>query len=307
MTVENNAAPAPAAPASVKSSAEYQNEVVKQLTTPAAPVPAPKPEIKPEDAPSPTIKLSLQKIAEQNKALREREERIKTFEDIGRFVDPVKLSRAAASRDPLAVLEAVGLKYEDVVDRVLSSQPKSGTPKAEEPAKTEPDGIVKELQAKLAKMEAEQAAEKTSKARSEVTKRALTLVSAEKFPLISRFGEEAVNEAIDVLTEFAEKTGGKYPADTFEANMELALAHVEEKHVKEKQRLAERYGLTSVSSTRSVNEEAEAPVKPRGDANGQTTLSSSSLAAPAQGGSAPKTDSDFQALAAAELRKLNGW
>lgn len=306
MTVENKAAPAPAAQAPVKSSAEYQNEVIKQLTpqeTPA-PAPAPKaPDIKPEDAPSPTIKMSLQKIAEQNKALREREERIKTFEDIGRFVDPVKLSRAAAARDPLAVLEAVGLKYEDVVDRVLSSQPKTGVqPKVEEP-KPEPDGIVKELQAKLAKMEAEQAAEKVSRARTDVIKRATALVNAEKFPLVARLGEEAVGEAIDVLSEFFEKTGGKYPADTFEANMELALAHVEERHKK----IAERYGLTSGSATHSVkDEESEAPVKPRGDANGQTTLSSSSLAAPTRSGAAPKNDSDYQALAVAELRKL-GW
>jgi hypothetical protein len=218
----------------------------------------------------------------------------------------VKLSRAAASRDPLAVLEAVGLKYEDVVDRVLASQPK-GAAKVEEP-KAEPDGIVKELQAKLAALEKERNEEKVGKARSDIVKRGLALVSAEKFPLVSRFGEEAVNEAIDVLTEFAEKTGGKYPADTFEANMELALAHVEEKHAKEKQRLAERYGLTSGSMTPSVKPEAEAPVKPRGEVDtGQTTLSSTSLAAPASGGAAPKNDSDYQSAAAALLRKLNGW
>jgi hypothetical protein len=302
MTVENNAAPAPAAPAP-KTEADYRNDVTKQLNEKLAPAPAAKPEvkpeIKPEDAPSPTIKLSLQKIAEQNKALREREERVKTFEDIGRFVDPVALSRAAASRNPLAALEAMGMKYEDVVNQVLASQPKAGTQKTEEP-KAEPEGIVKELQAKLESLEKERAAEKATKARTEVTKRALTLVSDEKFPLVSRLGEEAIGEAIDVLSDFYEKTGGKYPAETFEANMELALAHVEEKHKK----IAERYGLTSGSATRSVKEESEAPVKPRGEANGQTTLTSSSLTAPASGGAAPKTDAEYQAQAAAELRRL---
>jgi hypothetical protein len=308
MTVENTAAPAPAAPAP-KTDADYRNDVTKQLNekltpAPAAPAPTPKPDIKPEDAPSPTIKLSLQKIAEQNKALREREDKIKPFEEISRVVDPQRLSRSLVARDPLAYLEAGGFKYEDVVDRVMANQPKTGTPKVEE-QKAEPEGIVKELQTKLAAMEKERNEEKVGKARADLVQKGLTLVSAENFPLVSRLGEEAVNEAIDVLLDFAAQTGGKYPADTIEANMELALAHVEEKHVKEKQRLAEKYGLTSVSTTHSVKEQVtEAPVKPRGEVNGQTTLSSSSLTAPASSGAAPKTDAEYQAQAAAELRRL---
>lgn len=303
MTVENNAAPAPAAPAPVKSAAEYQNDAVKKLAPAPPPAEPAKPEIKPEDAPSPTIRLSLEKIAAQNKALREREDRIKPFEEISRVVDPQKLSRALASRDPLAMLEAGGFKYEDVVDRVLSAQPKAAGAKVEL-EKDEPTGIVKELQDKLAKLEKERNDEKVGKARSEVVKKGLALVNAEKMPLVSRLGEEAVNEALDVLADFYEKTGGKYPAETFEANMELALAHVEEKHKK----IAERYGLTSGSVTPSVKAEAEAPVKPRGEVDtGQTTLSSTSLAAPASGGAAPKNDSEYQSAAAALLRKLNGW
>ena len=303
MTVENNAAPAPAAPAPVKSAAEYQNDAVKKLAPAPAPAEPAKPEIKPEDAPSPTIRLSLEKIAAQNKALREREDRIKPFEEISRVVDPQKLSRALASRDPLAMLEAGGFKYEDVVDRVLSAQPKAPGAKVE-PEKDEPTGIVKELQEKLAKLEKERNDEKVGKARAGLVQQGLTFVTPEKFPLVARLGEEAVNEAVDVLLEFAEKTGGKFPADTIQANMELALAHVEEKHKK----IAERYGLTSGSVTPSVKAETEAPVKPRGEVDtGQTTLSSTSLAAPASGGAAPKNDSEYQSAAAALLRKLNGW
>ena len=311
MTVENNAAPAPAAPASVKPAAQYQADVTKQLTEKFSgqktetPAPAAKaPDIKPEQAPSPTIAASLQKIAEQNKALREREDRVKAYEDIARVVDPLKLSRAAAARDPLAVLEAVGMRYEDVVDRVLQNQPKGAQPaKVEE--KPEAEGIVAELQKKVAMLQQEAAQEKVGKARASLVQQGLTFASPEKFPLVARLGEEAVGEAIDVLLEFAEKTGGKFPADTIQANMELALAHVEERHVKEKQRLIEKYGLTSGSVTPSVKS-AEAPVQPRGEADGQTTLTSSSLAAPASGGAAPKTDADYQAAAAAQLRKLMG-
>ena len=307
MTVENNAAPAPAAPASVKPAAQYQADVTKQLTEKFSgqktetPAPAAKaPDIKPEQAPSPTIAASLQKIAEQNKALREREDRVKAYEDIARVVDPLKLSRAAAARDPLAVLEAVGMRYEDVVDRVLQNQPKGAQPaKVEE--KPEAEGIVAELQKKLAVLEKERNDEKVGKARASLVQQGLTFASPEKFPLVARLGEEAVGEAIDVLLEFAEKTGGKFPADTIQANMELALAHVEERHKK----IAERYGLTSGSVTPSVKS-AEAPVQPRGEADGQTTLTSSSLAAPASGGAAPKTDADYQAAAAAQLRKLMG-
>lgn len=307
MPVENNAAPAPAAPAPVKPAAQYQADVTKQLAEKISgqkvetPAPAAKaPDIKPEQAPSPTIAASLQKIAEQNKALREREERVKAYEDIARVVDPLKLSRAAASRDPLAVLEAVGMRYEDVVDRVLQSQPKGTTPaKVEE--KPAEEGIVAELKAKLEKMEAERAAERVSQARSEIAKRSAALVTPEKFPLVARLGQDAINEAVDVINEFAQQTGGKLPADTFEGNMELALAHVEERHRK----IAERYGLTSGSLTPSVKP-VEAPVQPRGEADGQTTLTSSSLAAPASGGAAPKTDADYQAAAAAQLRKLMG-
>ena len=307
MTVENNAAPAPAAPASVKPAAQYQADVTKQLTEKFSgqktetPAPAAKaPDIKPEQAPSPTIAASLQKIAEQNKALREREDRVKAYEDIARVVDPLKLSRAAAARDPLAVLEAVGMRYEDVVDRVLQNQPKGAQPaKVEE--KPEAEGIVAELQKKVAMLQQEAAQEKVGKARASLVQQGLTFASPEKFPLVARLGEEAVGEAIDVLLEFAEKTGGKFPADTIQANMELALAHVEERHKK----IAEKYGLTSGSVTPSVKS-AEAPVQPRGEADGQTTLTSSSLAAPASGGAAPKTDADYQAAAAAQLRKLMG-
>lgn len=306
MTVENNAAPAPAAPASVKPAAQYQADVTKQLTEKLSgktetPAPAAKaPDIKPEQAPSPTIAASLQKIAEQNKALREREDRVKAYEDIARVVDPLKLSRAAAARDPLAVLEAVGMRYEDVVDRVLQDQPKGAQPaKVEE--KPEAEGFVAELQKKLAVLEKERNDEKVGKARASLIQQGLTFAAPEKFPLVARLGEEAVGEAIDVLLEFAEKTGGKFPADTIQANMELALAHVEERHKK----IAERYGLTSGSVTPSVKS-AEAPVQPRGEADGQTTLTSSSLAAPASGGAAPKTDADYQAAAAAQLRKLMG-
>lgn len=307
MTVENNAAPAPAAPASVKPAAQYQADVTKQLTEKFSgqkaetPAPAAKaPDIKPEQAPSPTIAASLQKIAEQNKALREREDKVKSFEEISRFVDPVKLSRAATSRDPLAVLEAVGMRYEDVVDRVLQNQPKGAQPaKVEE--KPEAEGIVAELQKKVAMLQQEAAQEKVGKARASLVQQGLTFASPEKFPLVARLGEEAVGEAIDVLLEFAEKTGGKFPADTIQANMELALAHVEERHKK----IAEKYGLTSGSVTPSVKS-AEAPVQPRGEADGQTTLTSSSLAAPASGGAAPKSDADYQAIAIAQLRKLSG-
>lgn len=308
MTVENNAAPAPAAPASVKPAAQYQADVTKQLTekfsgkteTPS-PAPAAKaPDIKPEQAPSPTIAASLQKIAEQNKALREREDRVKAYEDIARVVDPLKLSRAAAARDPLAVLEAVGMRYEDVVDRVLQNQPK-GAPPAKVEEKPAEEGIVAELQKKLAVLEKERNDEKVGKARASLVQQGLTFASPEKFPLVARLGEEAVGEAIDVLLDFAEKTGGKFPADTIQANMELALAHVEERHKK----IAERYGLTSGSVTPSVKS-AEAPVQPRGEADGQTTLTSSSLAAPASGGAAPKSDADYQAIAIAQLRKLSG-
>ena len=306
MTVENNAAPAPAAPASVKPAAQYQADVTKQLTEKLSgktetPAPAAKaPDIKPEQAPSPTIAASLQKIAEQNKALREREDRVKAYEDIARVVDPLKLSRAAAARDPLAVLEAVGMRYEDVVDRVLQNQPKGAQPaKVEE--KPEAEGIVAELQKKLAVLEKERNDEKVGKARASLIQQGLTFASPEKFPLVARLGEEAVGEAIDVLLEFAEKTGGKFPADTIQANMELALAHVEERHKK----IAEKYGLTSGSVTPSVKS-AEAPVQPRGEADGQTTLTSSSLAAPASGGAAPKSDADYQAIAIAQLRKLSG-
>ena len=307
MTVENNAAPAPAAPASVKPAAQYQADVTKQLTEKFSgqktetPAPAAKaPDIKPEQAPSPTIAASLQKIAEQNKALREREDRVKAYEDIARVVDPLKLSRAAAARDPLAVLEAVGMRYEDVVDRVLQNQPKGAQPaKVEE--KPEAEGIVAELQKKLAVLEKERNDEKIGKARASLVQQGLTFASPEKFPLVARLGEEAVGEAIDVLLEFAEKTGGKFPADTIQANMELAIAHVEERHKK----IAEKYGLTSGSVTPSVKS-AEAPVQPRGEADGQTTLTSSSLAAPASGGAAPKSDADYQAIAIAQLRKLSG-
>ena len=307
MTVENNAAPAPAAPASVKPAAQYQADVTKQLTEKFSgqktetPAPAAKaPDIKPEQGPSPTIAASLQKIAEQNKALREREDRVKAYEDIARVVDPLKLSRAAAARDPLAVLEAVGMRYEDVVDRVLQNQPKGAQPaKVEE--KPEAEGIVAELQKKVAMLQQEAAQEKVGKARASLVQQGLTFASPEKFPLVARLGEEAVGEAIDVLLEFAEKTGGKFPADTIQANMELALAHVEERHKK----IAEKYGLTSGSVTPSVKS-AEAPVQPRGEADGQTTLTSSSLAAPASGGAAPKSDADYQAIAIAQLRKLSG-
>lgn len=316
MSVVENAAPAPAAPAP-KTAADYQNAVTKQLneknasdkTPPVAPAAPPaevKPaappaaEVKPEDAPSPTIKASLEKLAERSKALREREERIKPFETLSRIVDPMKLERAVVARDPLAVLESLGMRYEDVVDRVLSQQPpktKDGVKVVEE---SPTDDIVQQLKAKLEKLEREREEERVRNAHQSVVERATKLLDAQKFPFASKFGQEAVEEAIMVLMDYEEQTGGRLPAESFEENIQLALAHVEERHKK----TAERYGvLTSGTAMRSVKTEDEAPVTPRGEANGQTTLSSS-LAAPAMGGTAPKTDADYQAMAIAQLRKL---
>lgn len=318
MPVVENAASAPAAPAP-KTAADYQNAVTKQLNEknaldkapPVAPAAAPadvKPEakppadVKPEDAPSPTIKASLEKLAERSKALREREERIKPFETLSRIVDPMKLERAVVARDPLAVLESLGMRYEDVVDRVLSQQPKTkGGVKVVEESPT--DDIVQQLKAtqeKLEKLEREREEERIRNAHQSVVERATKLLDAQKFPFASKFGQEAVEEAITMLMDYQKQTGGNLPAESFEENIQLALAHVEEKHRK----TAERYGvLTSGTATRSVKTEDEAPVTPRGEANGQTTLSSS-LAAPAMGGTAPKTDADYQAMAIAQLRKL---
>lgn len=243
---------------------------------------------------SPTLKQSFQKLAEQSKALRERESRIKPLESLGRVVDPVKLERALIARDPLAVLESVGLRYEDVAERVVASQASKET--VRDPAAEVPEHV-KSLEAKVAKLEQTLAAEKASAARSSVAARATPFLDANKFPLASKLGPDAVNEAIEMLEKYYEENA-RFPAESFEENVTLALGLVEERH----SQLLKRYGLTPPKMTPSVTGKAEAPAQPRGEVFGQTTLTSALTAT--SNGSAPKSDADYQAAAIAAVKQL---
>lgn len=248
----------------------------------------------PTEVDSPSIKKSFQRLAEQSKALREREERIRPLETLGRVVDPVKLERALVSRDPLAVLEATGLKYEDVVQRVLASQPNGNAPKGEE---SHVPPHVKELEEKLARMERNLAEEKAASARTEILHKASSFLDAAKYPLSAKLGQAAVGQAIKILEDY-HRENGKLPSDSFEDNVHLALGLVEEFHMN----TVRQYGLTPPSVTRSVTPQKEAPAQPRGEVTGQTTITSA-LTAPSQGGATPKTEADYRAAAVAAWKQ----
>lgn len=263
-------------------------------TKPASPATVPAVEGVPAGIESPTLKQSFQKLAEQSKALRERESRVKPLESLGRVVDPVKLERALIARDPLAVLESVGLRYEDVAERIVASQAPKEVPR--DPG-VEVPAHVKSLEEKVAKLEQTLAAEKASAARSSVAARAAPFLDANKFPLASKLGPDAVNEAIEMLEKYYSEND-RFPAESFEENVTLALGLVEERHAQ----LLKRYGLTPPKMTPSVMGKAEAPAQPRGEVFGQTTLTSALTAT--GNGSAPKSDADYQAAAIAAVKQL---
>lgn len=295
--------------AAAKQALETASAEAPQTTTPpaqeqATPPPAEQstqtqppaeqpPQVQVTEVDSPSMRKSFQRLAEQSKALREREERIRPLETLGRVVDPVKLERALVSRDPLAVLEATGLKYEDVVQRVLASQPNGNAAKEESAAPPH----VKELEEKLARMERTLAEEKAASARTEILHKASNFLDAAKYPLSAKLGQAAVGQAIKILEDY-HRENGKLPSESFEDNVHLALGLVEEFHMN----TVRQYGLTPPSVTRSVTNQKEAPVQPRGEVSSQTTITSA-LTAPSQGGATPKTEADYRAAAVAAWKQ----
>jgi hypothetical protein len=312
-------APAPAAP---KTAADYQAAALA-AAKPAAPKavepPAPveskveakegqieaKPESKVEQPPEPAQNW-FKKLAQEQKALREKEEalraeqeKVRAVADLSRVVNPELLQRAVTTRDPMVLLEAAGMSYQDVVDAVVKAQPAAKSAAPTESEANEP-AYVRDLKEALAatrkevdelkagRMEAE-----ASKAHAQAKAIALPLVDEKKFPIISKFKDEAVEEAIGELNEFYRQTG-KLPADNPQDNLTIALARVEEKHRK----LAERYGFLTSAQKAATVPANEAPASPRGTAEGQNTLTSfMAPGATAVEPATPKTDQDWQARA----------
>lgn len=311
-------APAPATtPAAVtpKTDADYRAAAVAALKSPPPEVEAKKEEPKPaepkkEEKPPEAAENWFQKLAKREaefraeretaqKALEAEKARFKTFEELGRVIDPVTLQRAVASRDPMAFLQSAGFSYKDVVDAVMKAQP--GAAKPEEPAKLAEDPKVAVLEKRLAELEAERQATAVRDARAKLVEMGQKHLDKEKFPFAAKFGAESLNEALDLLNDFHAKTG-RLPADNPDDNFRIALAEIEARHKK----IAERYGipLTSAAPVASVPSESPARTPGTEDAHGQTTLSSSMSPSGGSGGGTPMTDADYQARAAAQLRAL---
>lgn len=323
MSDTEKAATAPTAPTPApKSDADYraaamkvaeQNfgkkpEPVVEPEKAAEPAKPAEPEKKPELPPEPPLEAKnwFQKLAQDQKALREERKAfdaeraaLKSLAELSRVVDPDLLQRAVVQRDPLTLLQAAGMKYQDVVDAVVKAQPAADEkPKVEETPDVNPlKSEIEELKKKLSALEERDTTAKVEAARAQVLAKAVPLVKPERFPIISRFPEEAVQEALDTMNDLYRQTG-RLPGDNFEENMNIALAEVEARHKK----LASKYAHLTSAPTVATVPANEAPASPRGTAEGQTTLSSAMAPGLSGASATPKTDKDYQ-LAAIEAAK----
>jgi hypothetical protein len=315
------AAEAPAAPAATPEASapvDFQARaaaLLKETPGPAAeaPKPAATPEGKPPlEAPAAPAKdepfaAKFAQIAEASKrqraeaeaqkaALREEREALRREQ-----ADLDLLRQAKASGSPVKFLMAGGWSYEDATAEVLGKLV-PGKREAEAPAaKVDPEiaAMKQELQALKAERAAEQ--DRAAVATFKAGMVAHAQANKEKYELVD--ATDSYDDAVRLVTNYVAQHG-ELPAESPEAAMELALAHMEAKL--EKQHLSERVLTASKVRSRLT------PVVPKPAADRPQATSAKSppsaltnslaAAAPRAAKPEPRTPADFIAAAAAVIR-----
>lgn len=266
-------APAEAAPAAPPEAA------------PAAPADAKPPEGAEPPVPD-SIKKSFERLAKQNAELREREAKIKAYEEAVGGFDPRVLStlaQAAKSGDAMAVLQTLGLKPPEV---------------QQDPGKGDP--VVARLQQELLALKTRIETDSYARGRERMLARVADVAKAGKFTMASVV-DDAPQRALAFIEDFVRKNGAPAP-DEVDGVIESALKAVDEDLSSEAKRW-EAY-LTKVRGSGTTQDNrAPAPPAPAPAQPSRTITNNLQAPAPARPTTEPKTPADYRAEALEVLKR----
>lgn len=275
----------------------------ESITEPEAPE-APKAE--PPKVGSDSIKASFERLAKEKSEIRQLKESLRDVEAVSKIFRPEQLrslAQAAASRDPVAILSAMGFSHADYANAVVTrtqAPPRPGEKKVE-PVEEESDDIAV-LRRELDEIKAEKQRERIARGRASTVEKLQALAKSGKFELVSEF-PDAPHEALAVLEEYVQSTGVVPQGKELEELYDLSLQYVEGR-LKEEQ--ARWQGVLTKRNSAPTVPGNEAPEPPRAISVPAAGMTLTNAVTPSGGRPAGtlKNDEDFQAAALEVLRKL---
>lgn len=251
---------------------------------------ADKPVVAPKGA-SDSITKSFEKLAAEKAQVRQMQQEAAPYLQLKNMgVDPGTMSvvaRAISARDPVGVLTAFGFSHDDYVGAVVGkgSQPA----RQGEPAKPQPAQAESELRQELQALKAQLQQLNIARGREELSGKVKAQLDG--FQYAKGFGDEATQQAISLLEQFAAQSG-KLPGDTVEESIKIALEAVEENYAKQAARW--KGILTPASTQPTVPAEAPA-LPPQVESVGPPKTLTNSLASPAPviAGARKRTSEDY--------------
>lgn len=289
------AAPAPVAAAPAAPAAAPAE--VKADAKPAAP--AAKPESKP---PSDSIGRSLEKIAAEKAQIRQQQQEIAPYlqlKNVG--IDPGTagvIVRAIQSRDPVSVLTALGFSHEDYVGAVVDGK-RPTAPGQPAQAKPQPQGD-EALRSEIQALRQQVSQMQIARGREDLSGK--IKAQLEGFKYAKGFGDQATQEAVRLLEDYARQTN-QLPGATIEESIKIALEAVEENYARQ----AEQWAKVLTPATAQSTVPVEAPVlPPQVESVGppKTLTNSLTSPAPASTGGKKRTPEDYQREALAILGNI---
>jgi hypothetical protein len=275
------------AQAPAEAPAEVPAAVAPTSEPPAAEVPAQTPD---------GVKTSFEKLAREKAALRAEQEKIKPYLEASKALTAptlAELSKAKASGDPLAALQALGFSPQALVQQLQKAQAKP--PEAKEQAQQ--IQLPPEIQQKLAKVEylekfvaQQQEQQLISGIRENIT---------DEFKFVKGLGAE--RQVIQMLQDFHNEHGS-LPGEDFATSVKMAAELVEKQLAAE----AEKYRpfLTPAQQATTIPNEAIGEQASRGQVTTGKTLTNSNTSAPAPASPKPQTREERVAEA---LANWNPW
>lgn len=277
------------APAESPAAPPAEAPAAPPAETPAAPAPAVDAKLAeaPAETPPPdSIKKSFERLAKQNAELREREAKIKAYEEAVGGFDPRVLSaiaQAAKAGDAAAVLQTLGLRAPEV-------QP--------DPGKGDP--VVARLQQELLALKTRIETDSYERGRQRMLERVSNVAKVGKFTMASVV-DDAPQRALAFIEDFVRKNGAPAP-DEVDGIIESALKAVDEDLGSEAKKW-EAY-LTKVrGSGTSQDNRAPAPPAPAPAQPSRTITNTLQAPAPARPATEPKTPADYRAEALEVLQR----
>ena len=249
---------------------------------------------------SDSIRKSLEHVAREKAAIRQKEEALRPFQALQQRLGPQgvhELSRAAELGDVPGILKALGIRASRPTEEEASQLENEGKETSSE---------VLELKKKLEALENERQQEKYTTGRARALNLTAELAKDPEFELISD-EPAAHDEALAMVEQYIRKFG-EMPGESREESLRLALRDVNEKYQKEAKRWEERLTKRKQPAKTVPTESPEQPPRAVSEVGSRVkplTNSTSSAPAPTRP-TPPRSSEDYIANAVAVMKQTPG-